>query len=145
MGADSLAQVGLVVHPRRDVDAALDTTRDWASTHGIALGQVQINGQTRRVGEPVDAASCDLLLALGGDGTALAALHASAPPFRDGYATAVTLAGQESMLAGRRRRAWSSIRRACWCATGARLRQTSSRKTISVESDLRGPNLRMRV
>jgi NAD+ kinase len=76
------ARVGLVVHPRRDVETALGATRAWASTHGIALGQVPIAGQARRVADPVDVASCDLVLALGGDGTALAALHAAAPASR---------------------------------------------------------------
>jgi NAD+ kinase len=76
------SQVGLVVHPRRDIDAALATLRGWAETHDVALGQVLIRDQTRRVAEPVAVESCDLLLALGGDGTALAALHAAAPASR---------------------------------------------------------------
>lgn len=76
------AQVGLVVHPRRDVDSALEATREWAARHHVALGQVPIAGQTRRVAEPVEVASCDLVLALGGDGTALAALHAAATASR---------------------------------------------------------------
>lgn len=78
----ALTRVGLVVHPRRDLGPALEVTRAWASTHGVALGQVPIPGQTRRVAEPVDVASCDLVLAMGGDGTALAALHAAAPADR---------------------------------------------------------------
>src|ERR687891_1614633 len=78
----STAQGGAVVHPRRDVEAALGVTRAWAATHGVALGQVLIPGQTRRVAEPVAIESCDLVLALGGDGTALAALHAAAPSSR---------------------------------------------------------------
>jgi NAD+ kinase len=76
--ADPPAQVGVVVHPRRNVDVALAATRGWASRHGIAVGQVPIPGQTRPVAEPVDVAACDLVLALGGDGTALAALHVAA-------------------------------------------------------------------
>jgi NAD+ kinase len=76
------AHVGLVVHPRRDVEAALAVTLDWTARNGVALGQVPIPGQTRRVAEPIDVASCDLVLALGGDGTALAALHAAAPASR---------------------------------------------------------------
>jgi NAD+ kinase len=76
------AQVGIVVHPRRDIDAALAATRDWAATHGVALGQVLISGQTRRIAEPVAVESCDLVVALGGDGTALAALHAAASSSR---------------------------------------------------------------
>jgi NAD+ kinase len=54
----------------------------WASRHGTAVGQILIPGQARRVTAPVDVASCDLLLAVGGDGTALAALHAAAPAGR---------------------------------------------------------------
>ena len=75
-------QLGLVVHPRRAVDGALDAIRDWASKHGAAVGQVPVPGQPRRVAEPVDVESCDLVLAVGGDGTTLAALHAAAPVAR---------------------------------------------------------------
>src|SRR5918992_78487 len=71
-------QLGLVLHPCREIDDALQEIRGWASAHGVAVGQVPIPGQARRVGEPVDAASCDLVLAVGGDGTTLAALHATA-------------------------------------------------------------------
>src|SRR5918998_301205 len=78
----SVSRVGLVVHPRREIDAALAATRGWASTRGVTLGQVAIPGQGRRVAEPIDVASCDLVLALGGDGAALAALHAAAPASR---------------------------------------------------------------
>ena len=78
----SVDRVGLVVHPRREIDAALAATRAWASTRGVTLGQVAIPGQGRRVAEAIDVASCDLVLALGGDGTALAALHAAAPASR---------------------------------------------------------------
>jgi NAD+ kinase len=76
------AQVGVVVHPRRDIDGALAATRAWASAHGVALGQILISGQSRRVADPVAVESCDLVMALGGDGTALAALHAAAPVSR---------------------------------------------------------------
>jgi len=75
-------QLGLVVHPRRGIDNALRSIRDWASKYGVAVGQVLIPGQARRVEEPVDVESCDLLLAVGGDGTTLAALHAAAPASR---------------------------------------------------------------
>jgi NAD+ kinase len=75
-------QLGLVLHPRRDVDGALQAIRGWASKHGVAVGQVAIPGQPRRTGDPVDVAACDLLLAVGGDGTTLAALHAGADASR---------------------------------------------------------------
>lgn len=75
-------QVGLVVHPRRDIESALAATRAWGSRRGVAIGQIRIPGQTRTIAEPVDVASCDFVIALGGDGTALAALHAAAPASR---------------------------------------------------------------
>ena len=48
----------------------------------MAFCQVVVADQTRRVADPAEAPDCDLLLALGGDGTALAALHAAAPSSR---------------------------------------------------------------
>jgi NAD+ kinase len=51
----------------------------WASERGATVGQVPVAGQDRRVADPVEAAACDLFLALGGDGTALIALHTAAP------------------------------------------------------------------
>jgi NAD+ kinase len=75
-------QVGLVVHPRRDVDAALGVVRAWARDRGIAIGQVRIPGQSRNVAEPVEAEACDFVIALGGDGTALAAMHVAAAASR---------------------------------------------------------------
>src|SRR5438128_4666238 len=78
----ALRQVGLVVHPTRPVDRALEEVGAWASSNGVTIGQVMVPGQPRQLADPVDAASCDLLLALGGDGTALIALHAGAPTSR---------------------------------------------------------------
>jgi NAD+ kinase len=48
----------------------------------VDVGQIPIPGQPRRIAETVEVASCDLLLAVGGDGTTLAALHAAAPASR---------------------------------------------------------------
>ena len=77
-----IGQVGLVVHPRRDIEWALSKLMEWASTHAMAIGQVRIPGQSRTVADPVDVEACELVIALGGDGTALAALHAAAPASR---------------------------------------------------------------
>ena len=52
--------------------------REWASGRGWALGQVRTPGQTREVAAAVEAEDCALIVALGGDGTTLAALHAGA-------------------------------------------------------------------
>lgn len=72
--------LGLVVHPTRELDDVLEEVRVWAEAHGVEVGQVLVTGQTRRVTDPVDVTACDALLALGGDGTTLAALHAGARP-----------------------------------------------------------------
>ncbi|MEA2288760.1 MAG: kinase [Solirubrobacteraceae bacterium] len=77
-GGARLRRVGLVVHPKRPIDGALQTAREWAQAHGAEIVQVADSGQHRKVAEEADAASCDLVLALGGDGTTLAALHAAA-------------------------------------------------------------------
>ncbi len=71
-------RLGLVVHLSRPLDAARAAVRDWAAANGAEVGQVRVAGQTREVAEPVAPADCDLLVALGGDGTTLAALHAGA-------------------------------------------------------------------
>jgi NAD+ kinase len=42
------------------------------------MGQVRVDGQTRVVADAVEPADCDLLVAVGGDGTTLAALHEGA-------------------------------------------------------------------
>jgi NAD+ kinase len=71
-----MERLGIVVHPRRDLDAALASLRSWASGAGAEIVQIDMAGIDRRVAEPGSAASCDALVALGGDGTTLAALHA---------------------------------------------------------------------
>jgi NAD+ kinase len=74
--------LGLIVHPTRDLDTVLDEIHQWASGHGVRVGQVPVEGQSREVAEPVEARDCNLLLALGGDGTTLIALHAGAEASR---------------------------------------------------------------
>jgi NAD+ kinase len=75
-------QLGLVVHPTRSLDTVLESTAAWAHAHGANVGQVRIPGLTRQVADPVDPADCEILLSLGGDGTALHALRAGAPAKR---------------------------------------------------------------
>jgi NAD+ kinase len=74
----TIEQVGLVVHPSRPLDGALDELRRWTDAHGARLVQVPAHGQEREVAELGDPAGCDVIVALGGDGTTLAALHAAA-------------------------------------------------------------------
>jgi NAD+ kinase len=70
--------LGLVVHPSRNIDAALHAVHEWSDARGVQLLQLAVPGQHRRVGEPGNAGECDLIVAVGGDGTTLAAIHAGA-------------------------------------------------------------------
>jgi NAD+ kinase len=72
-----IACVGVVVHPSRNIDTPLALLRSWAGEHGVTIVQVAVPGQHRTVAEIGDAAACDLVVSIGGDGTMLAAVHAA--------------------------------------------------------------------
>jgi NAD+ kinase len=72
-----MKRVGLVVHPTRPVPEAVDVVKGWTMDHGLELVQVAI-GQQPRVAPDGAVSACDLIVAIGGDGTILKALHASA-------------------------------------------------------------------
>lgn len=72
-------RIGVVVHPRRDLRNALGVLSSWSEQHGVELVQVHAPGDGPKVAPAGEAADCDLVLALGGDGTTLAAVHAAAP------------------------------------------------------------------
>jgi NAD+ kinase len=74
----ALRHLGLVVHPTRDLDGVLERIETWGAAQGVDVGQVHIAGQTRVVAPAIEAAACDLLIAVGGDGTALHALRTAA-------------------------------------------------------------------
>jgi len=95
-------QLGLVVHPTRSLDSVLETTAAWARAHGAKVGQVVIPGQTRHVADPVDPADCEIILSLGGDGTALHALHAGAPAQRPVLGIACGSVGVLTSVTGER-------------------------------------------
>jgi len=78
MDARRIARLGLVVHPRREISAALDALQAWTATHGAELVLAPAPGEERQVAPPGDPATCDLIVALGGDGTTLAALRTAA-------------------------------------------------------------------
>jgi NAD+ kinase len=78
MSRTMVTRLGLVVHPRRELTGALDAIRRWSDENGVHVVQVPAHGQDRSVAEPGDPATCDLIVALGGDGTTLAALRTGA-------------------------------------------------------------------
>ena len=75
----ALRRVGVVVHPTRDTHGALSTLRRWADARELELVQLATDGEAhRQVAAPGEVAADDLVVALGGDGTVLAALRAAA-------------------------------------------------------------------
>ena len=75
-------RVGLVVHPRRALEAALTTVHAWAEEVGAEVAQIRTPGSEREVAPSAEPEDCRLIIALGGDGTALVALRAAAPARR---------------------------------------------------------------
>ncbi|MEY2534341.1 MAG: kinase, partial [bacterium] len=120
-GGARLRRVGLVVHPKRPIDGALQTAREWAQAHGAEIVQVADSGQHRKVAEEADAASCDLVLALGGDGTTLAALHAAARAGRPVLGVACgSLGALTAVSAGELREALERVAAGDWIARALR-------------------------
>src|SRR5437763_16534882 len=72
-----MERVGVLVHPTRHVLDAVDLLNSWTSIRGLRLVQVP-TGEQPPVAPPGEVDACDLIVALGGDGTILKALHASA-------------------------------------------------------------------
>jgi NAD+ kinase len=75
--------LGLALHPERDLDDALGQIRAWAAACGVALagaeGDARLPDTVARRPEASLAEECDVVLALGGDGTMLGALRVAAP------------------------------------------------------------------
>jgi alpha-beta hydrolase superfamily lysophospholipase/NAD kinase len=81
-GRGGLERIGLMLHPTRQLEETLEDIGAWAEGHGVELVQVEAHWPTRREFPTAPAASCDVVLALGGDGTTLAALHTGAQASR---------------------------------------------------------------
>jgi NAD+ kinase len=73
-----LVRLGLVVHPSRAIEQPLGALREWAAARSIELAQVEASCRQQPVAEQGDAADCDLIVSIGGDGTMLAALRSGA-------------------------------------------------------------------
>ena len=72
-------RVGLVVHPNREIDRPLEVLREWADSQGVEVVQLRAGNHDREVAPAGEVDACDLVVAIGGDGTVLTALRAAAP------------------------------------------------------------------
>jgi NAD+ kinase len=81
--AHGVRRVALVLRPERDLDKALQQIRAWAAASGVTLvgteGDPRLPEDVAHRPEVSLADGCDLVLALGGDGTMLGALRVGAP------------------------------------------------------------------
>jgi NAD+ kinase len=73
-----MQRIGLVVHPSREIGQPLRTLEEWAARRGIEVVQLRARNTSRVVAPPGEVAACDLVIAIGGDGTVLTALRAAA-------------------------------------------------------------------
>jgi NAD+ kinase len=82
-GRRGVRRVGLVLRPERDLRDVLEEVRRWAASEGVMLvgaeRESRLSESVERRSDGAFAAECDVVLALGGDGTMLAALHLAAP------------------------------------------------------------------
>jgi NAD+ kinase len=75
-----LARIALVVHPTRELSSTVETLERWAADHSLDVVQIPAVGESvREVAAAGELTAGDLVVALGGDGTVLAALRAAAP------------------------------------------------------------------
>jgi NAD+ kinase len=71
-------RIGLVVHPSREIGKPLATLAEWAEQRGIEVVQLKAPGSDRQVAPFGEISQCDVVAAIGGDGTVLTALRAAA-------------------------------------------------------------------
>ena len=72
-----MERVGILVHPTRPVCTGVQALERWTRAHGLELVQIPA-GEQPQVAPPGTVSACDLVAALGGDGTVLKALHTAA-------------------------------------------------------------------
>jgi NAD+ kinase len=71
-------RIGLVVHPSREIGKPLATLNQWAKERGVEVVQLRAPNSERVVAPFGEVNACDVVVAIGGDGTVLTALRAAA-------------------------------------------------------------------
>ena len=72
-----MERLGLVIHPTRDIDTALERVEEWAEKQGVEVVQLDGGRHERSVAPLGEVQACDLVVAVGGDGTVLTALRSA--------------------------------------------------------------------
>ena len=72
-------RIAILVHPTRDVRRAVESLGSWAAEHGAELVQLEGFPDAPRCAPPGSIEGAKLVVAVGGDGTVLAAVRAAAP------------------------------------------------------------------
>jgi NAD+ kinase len=73
-----MQRVGVLLHPTRPVQRVVETLERWSAAHGVELVDLRPRADMRGLSPDDHLAPCDLIAAVGGDGTVLTALHAAA-------------------------------------------------------------------
>jgi NAD+ kinase len=73
-----MRRIGLVIHPTRDIDTALSQVEELTSAHDVEVVQLEAGKHEREVAPSGEVDACDLVVAVGGDGTVLTALRGAA-------------------------------------------------------------------
>ena len=75
----SMQRVALLVHPARPIEAPLTALKRWATQRDVPVVQIRAPGSgNRQVAEHGELRAGDVIVTLGGDGTVLSAMRASA-------------------------------------------------------------------
>jgi NAD+ kinase len=70
-----ISRLGVVLHPTRDISRSIDALQGWAAEHGAEIVQLARVPDGPHIAPDGDARDCALVVAIGGDGTVLAALR----------------------------------------------------------------------
>ena len=95
----SLARIGLVAHPVRDVSGPRDALLSWAQEHGVEVVALGRPVDAHAGAAPAEVEACGLVVAIGGDGTVLGGARLAASSANDTPVLGVAC-GSLGMLAG---------------------------------------------